>query len=64
MKILVTGATGLVGTQFIKDATAQDFQINFLTTKRIKTYEERNIKGFYWNPEIDLIEDLSCFDDG
>ena len=63
MKILVTGATGLVGTQFIKDATALGFQINFLTTKRIKTFEEKNIKGFYWNPEIDLIEDLSCFDD-
>ena len=46
MKILVTGATGLVGTQFIKDATALGFQINFFTTKRIKTFEEKYKRFF------------------
>ena len=46
MKILVTGATGLVGTQFIKDATALGFQINFLTTKRSKIQDLQDLHYF------------------
>lgn len=61
MKILVTGATGLIGSQIIKDALDQGIEVNFLTTKRIRTVNEEKLKGYYWNPENSHIENLECF---
>ena len=61
MKILITGATGLIGSQIINDAFSQGIEVNFLTTRRIKTVNENKIKGFYWNPENSHIENLECF---
>lgn len=54
MKILITGATGLIGSQIIKDALSQGLEVNFLTTKRIRTVNENKLKGYYWNPEIPI----------
>ena len=61
MKILITGATGLIGSQIIKDALNQEIEVNFLTTKRIKTVNENKLKGYYWNPDNSYIENLECF---
>ena len=62
MKILITGGTGLIGTQIIKDALSQGIEVNFLTTQRIKTVNEDKLKGYYWNPENSYIENLECFE--
>lgn len=62
MKILITGATGLIGSQIIKDALSQGLEVNFLTTKRIRTVNENKLKGYYWNPENSYIENLECFE--
>ena len=62
MKILITGATGLIGTQIIKDALSQGIEVNFLTTQRSKTVNEDKLKGYYWNPENSYIENLECFE--
>ena len=62
MKILITGATGLIGSQIINDALSQGIEVNFLTTRRIKTVNENKLKGFYWNPENSHIENLECFE--
>tara|TARA_S200000501_G_scaffold83409_1_gene75601 strand:- start:1623 stop:2615 length:993 start_codon:yes stop_codon:yes gene_type:complete len=62
MKILITGATGLIGSQVIKDALSQGIEVNFLTTKRIRTVNENKLKGYYWSPENSYIENLECFE--
>ena len=61
MKILITGATGLIGSQIINDALSQGIEVNFLTTRRIMIINENKLKGFYWNPENSHIESLECF---
>ena len=58
MKILITGATGLIGTQIIKDALSQGIEVNFLTTQRIKTVNENKLRGYYWSPRLDNILDF------
>ena len=61
MKILITGATGLIGSQIVEDCLKRNIKINFLTTSKIKINSLFNCKGFYWNPEKNII-DLSCFE--
>jgi uncharacterized protein len=57
MKILITGATGLVGIDLTKLLISQGYTINYLTTDAKKIESKPNFKGFFWNPktgEIDL----------
>ncbi len=62
MKILITGATGLVGKAIVKQCESQDISVHYLTTSKAKIKTEKNYKGFYWNPTIGEI-DLNCFKD-
>ncbi len=60
MKILITGATGLIGRSFVDIALSQGIQINFLTTKKSKINCLNKAQGFYWDPSYgDLNSD--CF---
>ena len=61
MKILITGATGLIGSQIVEDCLKRNIKINFLTTSKRKINSLLNCKGFYWNHEKNII-DLSCFE--
>jgi len=61
MKLLITGATGLVGKELVKKAQASGFEIHFLTTQQSKINSIDDAKGFYWNPERQEI-DTSCFE--
>ena len=61
MKILISGATGLVGKVIVKQALIEGHQIHFLTTQKAKIYSIKGAKGFYWNPNKNQI-DVSCFD--
>ncbi len=61
MKLLITGATGLVGSEIADRCREQDIAVNYLTTSREKITSSPHYKGFYWNPAENQI-DLACFD--
>lgn len=60
MKILITGATGLVGTELVKQCLEQGIAVNYLTTSKSKITTKDNYQGFYYNPKIGEI-DTNCF---
>ena len=61
MKLLITGATGLIGKNLITHAKRRKISIHFLTTRKEKCINSEGLKGFFWNPEQDEIDD-SCFE--
>jgi len=57
MKVLITGATGLVGQAIVQELKKYGTSINYLTTKKDKIVSQENYQGFYWNPssgELDV----------
>jgi uncharacterized protein len=62
MKILITGATGLIGTKLTEYCHDDGITVNYLTTSRDKIEDKPNYKGFYWNPEKGEI-DTNAFTD-
>ncbi len=60
MRVLITGATGLVGQQVVKLCREKEIAINYLTTSKSKISHSETYKGFYWNPKAQEI-DLDCF---
>jgi len=60
MKLLITGATGLIGRNLTQEFIDQGFEVNYLTTQQSKTEALNQAKGFYWNPKQNQI-DLNCF---
>ena len=60
MRVLVTGATGLIGQEMVKLCHEKDIKVNYLTTSKSKIVQEENYKGFYWNPKAKEI-DADCF---
>ncbi len=61
MKILVTGATGLIGREIVELSNKQGISVNYLTTNRDKIVSNENFQGFYWNPTTKEI-DIKCFE--
>ena len=61
MKVLITGATGLIGSEVINLCLENKIGVHFLTTSKHKLNSIENCNGFYWNPKEDLI-DTSCFE--
>nr|WP_299384522.1 TIGR01777 family oxidoreductase [Allomuricauda sp.] len=51
MKVLVTGATGLIGNAILKSLHARGISVNYLTRNKGKLDSLENAKGFYWNPD-------------
>ena len=62
MTVLITGATGLIGQEIVKQCHAQGINVHYLTTSKSKLSTEANYKGFYWNPDKNEI-DHNCFKD-
>lgn len=60
MRVLITGATGLIGQEIVKLCHEKDIKVNYLTTSKSKIVQEENYKGFYWSPKIKEI-DADCF---
>lgn len=60
MKVLITGATGLVGSEIVSLCKQNNISINYLTTNRNKIVSQTDFNGFYWNPEKNEI-DADCF---
>ncbi|HLV38937.1 TIGR01777 family oxidoreductase [Xanthomarina sp.] len=61
MKVLITGATGLVGNAIVAQCKKQSISVHYLTTSKEKIETTENYKGFYWNPAKQEI-DKSCFE--
>jgi len=61
MTVLITGATGLIGREIVKQCHDKGFNVHYLTTSKSKLATESNYKGFFWNPNNNEI-DHSCFD--
>lgn len=60
MKVLITGATGLVGQAITRVLHAKGIAVHYLTTRKEKITASENLQGFYWNPNTGAI-DLACF---
>jgi len=58
--ILITGATGLVGQEIVKQCLAKNMHVHYLSTSKTKLEKKTNYKGFYWNPALGEI-DVNCF---
>ena len=61
MTILITGATGLIGQEIVKQCHAEGINVHYLTTSKSKLSTDTNYKGFYWNPNNNEI-DHTCFE--
>ncbi|MCO6162748.1 TIGR01777 family oxidoreductase [Flavobacterium sp. NRK F7] len=56
MKILITGATGLVGNELSNLLLQNGVTVHYLSTSKSKLVSESNYKGFYWNPNAGEID--------
>jgi uncharacterized protein YbjT (DUF2867 family) len=50
MKILISGATGLVGNVLIQEALLKGNEIHFLTRNKTKLGSHDGVTAFYLNP--------------
>jgi uncharacterized protein len=57
MKILITGATGLIGKELTKLLLANNHTVNYLTTSKSKISNADDYFGFYWNPQEGKIDE-------
>ena len=60
MRVLITGATGLIGQEIVKLCQVSAIAVNYLTTSHSKISQAENYKGFYWSPKTQDI-DTDCF---
>ena len=49
-RILITGATGLIGSELVKQCHDNGIAVNYFTTSKEKIENKSNYQGFYWNP--------------
>lgn len=57
MKVLITGATGLIGDEIVSLLLQNGISIHYLTTSKKKIENQPNYRGFFWNPEQGIIDE-------
>lgn len=60
MTVLITGATGLIGSEIVRQCHNHNLTIHYLTTSEDKIETKSNYKGFLWDTR-DRTIDLKCF---
>ncbi|WP_276390258.1 TIGR01777 family oxidoreductase [Eudoraea chungangensis] len=60
MKVLITGATGLVGSALTSLLLKEGYSVHYLTTSKEKIKKTEDYTGFYWDPSKNIIDD-NCF---
>ncbi|WP_299155731.1 TIGR01777 family oxidoreductase [uncultured Christiangramia sp.] len=61
MKVLITGATGMIGSRLSDLCRESGMIVHYLTTSKSKIEKREDYKGFYWDPKSEEIE-KECFD--
>ena len=61
MKVLITGATGLIGSEIVSLCLKKNILVNYLTTSKNKIVSKKGFQGFHWDPHTNEI-DLKCFE--
>ncbi|WP_339634798.1 TIGR01777 family oxidoreductase [Bizionia echini] len=61
MKVLITGATGLIGQAIVSQCHNLNIAVHYLTTSQEKISQQENYRGFYWNPKNNEI-DVACLE--
>lgn len=61
MKILITGATGLIGSHLSETLIERGHIIHYLTTRKSKITQSDVLKGYYWNASEGSI-DTACLE--
>lgn len=56
MRILITGATGLIGVEIIRQCHNRGIDVSYLTTSKAKIRKLENCLGYYWNPKTGEID--------
>lgn len=56
MRVLITGATGLIGSKLSSLCREEGIKVNYLTTSKSKIENKDDYQGFYWDPKNDVIE--------
>ncbi len=62
MRVLITGATGLIGQEIVRLCHQSNIDVNYLTTNEDKLRTDTNYKGYLWDPNKSQI-DTKCFED-
>ncbi|MEW5676184.1 TIGR01777 family oxidoreductase [Flavobacterium enshiense] len=57
MKILITGATGLIGKELVSLLLQNGISIHYLTTSKRKIEGEPHYQGFFWDPQKGIIDE-------
>lgn len=60
MRILITGATGLVGSSLVARCRQEGIEVHYLSTRPDQLKSEAGYRGFLWNPAAGKI-DPECF---
>ena len=61
MRVLITGATGMIGKEVIAKCHESNIKVNYLTTNKDKLNLLSECEGFYWDPKNGIIDER-CFD--
>lgn len=56
MKLLITGATGLIGSHIAALCRQRNYEVNYLTTDKRKIKNQSGYQGFYWNTKTGEID--------
>ncbi len=56
MKVLITGATGFIGTALCSYLIKNNHSVHYLVTDAADIKDKENYKGFLWNPEKNEID--------
>ncbi|PKD18188.1 NAD-dependent epimerase [Salegentibacter salinarum] len=56
MRVLITGATGLIGSKISRLCREKGIQVHYLSTSKEKLENKPDYKGFYWNPDENEID--------
>lgn len=62
MRVLITGATGLVGSHLSKLFKEKNIDVNYLTTSKSKIEKLPGYSGFYWDPQEGKLDENSLKD--
>jgi uncharacterized protein (TIGR01777 family) len=57
MKVLITGATGLVGNEIVQHFLQSGDVVHYLTTSKTKLKSLENCKGFLWDPQQGILDE-------